>query len=55
MHSMHKTKNDHYKIIKDAFLIPGKAMGEELPEGYASSWDYGLDLACKRVAESRST
>ena len=38
-------------LKKDTFLVPGKAMGEELPEGYTSSWDYGLDLACKRVAE----
>ncbi|MBQ9698081.1 MAG: YjiH family protein, partial [Acidaminococcaceae bacterium] len=38
-------------LKKDTFLVPGKAMGEELPEGYASSWDYGLDLACQRVAE----
>ena len=38
-------------LKKDTFLVPGRAMGEELPEGYTSSWDYGLDLACQRVSE----
>ena len=40
-------------LKKDTFLIPGKAMGEELPDGYTSSWDYGLDLACERVSEHK--
>ncbi len=38
---------------KDEYLVPGKAMGETLPEGYSSSFRYGLDLARQRVAEHK--
>lgn len=38
---------------KDEFLVEGKAMGEKLPEGYTSSFQYGLSLALKRVEEFR--
>lgn len=38
-------------LKKDEYLIPGKAMGESLPEGYSSSLQYGLSLARQRVAE----
>jgi len=37
----------------DTYLVAGKAMGEELPAGFASSLDYGLHLARQRVAEFR--
>ena len=37
----------------DSYLVPGHAMGDGIPEGYASAWDYGLDLAKKRVATHR--
>ena len=40
-------------LKKDEYLIEGKAMGENLPEGYTSSLQYGLALARKRVAEFR--
>lgn len=40
-------------LKKDEFLVEGKAMGEQLPEGYTSSLQYGLALARKRVAEFR--
>ena len=36
---------------KDEYLVPGKAMGETLPEGYTSSIQYGLALARQRVGE----
>ena len=38
---------------KDEFLVEGKAMGETLPEGFNSSFDYGIYLAKKRVGEYR--
>lgn len=38
---------------RDDYLVEGKAMSEDLPEGYASSVDYGLALAVKRVEEYR--
>ena len=40
-------------LKKDEFLVEGKAMGEQLPEGYTSSLQYGLTLARQRVAEFR--
>lgn len=40
-------------LKKDEYLVPGKAMGESLPEGYTSSFQYGLALARERVAEYR--
>ncbi|MBQ7199580.1 MAG: YjiH family protein [Selenomonadaceae bacterium] len=40
-------------LKKDEFLVEGKAMGEQLPEGYTSSFQYGLALARQRVAEFR--
>ena len=36
---------------KDEYLVPGKAMGESLPDGYTSYLTYGLDLARQRVAD----
>ena len=38
---------------KDDYLVPGRAMAETLPEGYATSRQYGLSLAMGRVAEHR--
>ncbi len=38
---------------QDDYLVEGKAMEETLPEGYSSSFRYGLDLAEKRVADHR--
>lgn len=38
-------------LKKDEYLVEGKAMGESLPEGYTSSFQYGLALARERVAE----
>ncbi len=40
-------------LKKDDYLVPGRAMSEELPEGYTSSVQYGLSLAIKRVDEHR--
>ena len=40
-------------LKKDTYLVPGKAMSESLPEGYTSSFSYGLALAVKRVDEHR--
>ena len=40
-------------LKKDEFLVPGKAMGETLPEGYTSSFQYGIALAKQRVGEFR--
>ncbi|MBQ3726691.1 MAG: YjiH family protein [Selenomonadaceae bacterium] len=40
-------------LKKDEYLVPGKAMGESLPEGYTTSFQYGLALAKERVAEHR--
>ena len=34
---------------KDTFLVPGRAMPESLPEGYASLTEYALDLARTRA------
>lgn len=34
----------------DQYLIPGRAMADTLPDGYASSHEYGLALATKRSA-----
>lgn len=39
--------------IKDDYLVPDKAMGETIPDGYSSSFAYGLALARQRVAEHR--
>ena len=38
-------------LKKDEYLVEGKAMGESLPEGYTTSFEYGLALARERVAE----
>ncbi len=38
---------------KDEYLVEGKAMGEDLPEGYTSSLQYGLALAKQRVGEHK--
>lgn len=38
---------------KDDYLVEGKAAPESLPEGYANSAQYGVDLAMKRVSEHR--
>ncbi|MBR7024782.1 MAG: YjiH family protein [Selenomonadaceae bacterium] len=40
-------------LKKDEYLVPGKAMGESLPEGYTTSFQYGIALARERVAEHR--
>ena len=40
-------------LKKDEFLVEGKAMGETLPEGYTSSFQYGIALAKQRVGEYR--
>ena len=40
-------------LKKDEYLVPGKAMGESLPEGYTTSFQYGLALARERVGEYR--
>ena len=40
-------------LKKDEYLVPGHAMAETLPEGYANSVQYGLSLAIKRVEEHR--
>ena len=40
-------------LKRDDYLVPGKAMGESLPEGFSSATEYGLYLAKQRVAEFR--
>lgn len=40
-------------LKKDEYLVEGKAMGESLPEGYTTSFQYGLALARQRVGEHR--
>lgn len=40
-------------LKKDTYLVEGRAMAEDLPEGYTSSVQYGLALAVKRVDEHR--
>lgn len=40
-------------LKKDTYLVEGKAMAENLPEGYSSSAQYGLALAIGRVDEHR--
>jgi len=40
-------------LKKDTYLVEGKAMPDSLPEGYASSVQYGLHLAVQRVSEHR--
>ncbi len=38
-------------LKKDEYLVEGKAMGESLPAGYTTSFQYGITLARQRVAE----
>ena len=38
---------------KDAYLAPGRAMSEKLPEGYENSRQYGMALAMERVSEHK--
>ena len=38
---------------KDTYLVEGRAMPEEIPSQYKNSFDYGMDLALKRVAEHK--
>lgn len=40
-------------LKKDEYLVEGKAVTGELPQGYNSSLDYGIALARERVAEFR--
>lgn len=40
-------------LKKDEYLVEGKAMGESLPEGYTTSFQYGIALARQRVGEHR--
>ena len=40
-------------LKKDTYLVEGRAMPEDLPDGYTSSVSYGLSLAVKRVDEHR--
>lgn len=40
-------------LKKDEYLVEGKAMGETLPEGYTTSFQYGIALARQRVGEHR--
>lgn len=40
-------------LKKDEYLVPGKAMGETLPDGYTTSFQYGIALARERVGEHR--
>ena len=40
-------------LKKDEYLVEGKAMGETLPEGYTTSFEYGIALARERVGEHR--
>ena len=34
---------------KDTYLVKGKAIADQLPEGYHNSFEYGIDLAIARV------
>ena len=38
-------------LKKDTYLVPGRAMSEEIPEGFKNSREYGLHLALERVSE----
>ena len=38
---------------KDTYLVEGKTMAETIPEGYKSSFEYGLTLAVNRVNEHK--
>ncbi len=38
---------------KDTYLVEGRAMPDHRPEGYKNSFDYGLDLAVRRVASNK--
>lgn len=38
---------------KDTYLVEGKTMAETIPEGYKSSFDYGITLAVNRVNEHK--
>lgn len=38
---------------KDTYLVPGRAMAEDLPEGFTTSRQYGMYLAMERVAEHK--
>lgn len=40
-------------LKKDEYLVEGKAMGETLPDGYTTSFQYGIALARQRVGEHR--
>ena len=40
-------------LKKDTYLVPGKAMAEDIPAEYKSTVDYGLALAIARVDEHR--
>ncbi len=40
-------------LKKDVYLVEGKAMPETIPSQYNSSYEYGMDLALKRVAEHK--
>ena len=40
-------------LKKDVYLVEGKAVSEDLPEGYTGSTQYGVSLAVKRVDEHR--
>ena len=40
-------------LKKDTYLVEGKAMPDSLPDGYTSSFQYGLALAVQRVDEHR--
>ncbi len=41
------------RLHKDVYMVEGKAMAEDLPEGFDNSRQYGLHLAVKRVQEHR--
>ncbi len=38
-------------LKKDTYLVEGRAMPETIPSQYKNSFDYGMDLALKRVSE----
>ncbi len=38
---------------KDSYLVPGRAMSEEIPEGYKNAREYGMALAMQRVSEHK--
>lgn len=40
-------------LKKDEYLVEGRAMSEELPEGFTTSGQYGVALAVERVDEYR--